>query len=575
MIAGLLSLSLLLLAVSCTYATINIQAQFLRWPYPTAIPYYLDAAYTADERTQIKAAIAKVVADMKSCIGFAEVFPTDPSYKVKITPFADDGTTAEPYCYSYPGFYKDLQVSGKTEQRVVLARGPTGCFTGKLRDLMKFVVVTIGKRNEHQRGDRGDYIDVKQDALAANAYSGTAYRIYSAQEAYWAAFPYDYCSITHSRSTDMAKPGQQAFTVKKAPFFVPALDRLSNSDCQLISLMYPTSCDRKKCDPLDCAAQVNTTTTVTPATATPTLGSTTAASTTGVTANTQGNTPTACPSGITAATATTTAGTTAPPFVKSTCTDGDFSTFCKKAPTASLLYEAGATREQDVYVLINGNCAMTYTMGKKAAPDDPGQTVATVDPALATGQTANPVDLSVLFPRYDSLGQTLPINFAFVASNNGPTFLSNSADPTKAAACSYPPNQPATPCYQATWSTPPLAGTLSTSFPPDSTTTVLTKDQFIVYHNSSKQLCISYTGQPTQANQPLCSTLTKELDPMVKVTAIQSVNDPDSPLLLLFGEDASGSHVIVAGDGLSLGSSFDSYGGAYPAKTYTADRMHC
>ena len=82
-----------------------------------------------------------------------------------------------------------------------------------------------------------------------DAYSGTAYRIYSAQEAYWSAFPYDYCSVTHNHPTDLAKPDQQAFSVKKAPFFIPTLDRLSNSDCQLISLMYSRTCDRKKCDP--------------------------------------------------------------------------------------------------------------------------------------------------------------------------------------------------------------------------------------------------------------------------------------------------------------------------------------
>lgn len=61
--------------------------QFIHNAWISVCTYLL----AADEKMQIKAAIAKVVADMKSCIGFPEVSPSDPSYKVKITPFADDG----------------------------------------------------------------------------------------------------------------------------------------------------------------------------------------------------------------------------------------------------------------------------------------------------------------------------------------------------------------------------------------------------------------------------------------------------------------------------------------------------
>ena len=56
--------------------------------------------------------------------------------------------------------------------------------------------------------------------------------------AYWLAFPYDYCSVTHNRDTDFALPGKKAFVVKSAPYFVPNLPRLSNTDCQLINMMY-------------------------------------------------------------------------------------------------------------------------------------------------------------------------------------------------------------------------------------------------------------------------------------------------------------------------------------------------
>ncbi|GAV04939.1 hypothetical protein RvY_15139, partial [Ramazzottius varieornatus] len=420
-----LLLGFLLVVVDCTASrskrTINIQAGYLRWSTPGAIPYYLDTAYTMEEQLQIAAAIRTIISDMRSCIGFTYTAPTAPVFKVKITPFAEDGKTLEQYCSSAPGFDQAKQTAGKTEQRLVLARGPNGCFTGKNRDLMKYFAILLGKRFEHDRGDRNDYIDVSQTALVNDANS--IYRPFTAQEAYWSAFPYDYCSITHNQPAENGRPA--AFTVKKAPFFIPALSRLSNTDCQLISMLYPSQCDRKKCEPLDCAAQVNT---VSASNATSTPGSSTAASTTGPTTTAQTSSQTACPTVTTAATATTTAGPTIPPFVKSTCTDGDFSIFCKKAPTASLLYQAGATTDDDVYVLISGNCAMTYTLGEKPFPSDPTKSVMAVEPVLTVNQTANPVDLSLLFPGYDALGQTLPINFAFTASNNGPTFLSNSAN---------------------------------------------------------------------------------------------------------------------------------------------------
>ena len=74
---------------------------------------------------------------------------------------------------------------------------------------------------------------------------------------------------------------------------------------------------------------------------------------------------------------------------------------------------------------------------------------------------------------------------------------------------------------------------------------------------ATKKICRSTTGQPTQANQPLCFALTKELDPIVRVTAIQYVNDPTDPLVIVFGEDAKGVHHIAMADGQAVGLSFD------------------
>ena len=54
---------------------------------------------------------------------------------------------------------------GVKEQRVVIARGATGCLDGTLHSVMKFLVLVLGKRNEHQRGDRDAYIQMNQENL--------------------------------------------------------------------------------------------------------------------------------------------------------------------------------------------------------------------------------------------------------------------------------------------------------------------------------------------------------------------------------------------------------------------------
>lgn len=66
------------------------------------------------------------------------------------------------FCYSSPGQHNGLINSGAKEQLMVIARGTYGCLDGSLRSIMKYLAILVGRRNEHQRGDRDQYISVNQ-----------------------------------------------------------------------------------------------------------------------------------------------------------------------------------------------------------------------------------------------------------------------------------------------------------------------------------------------------------------------------------------------------------------------------
>ena len=180
-----------------------------------------------------------------------------------------------------------LAAKGIKEQRLVIARGHHGCLDGTIHSIMRYLVLVLGKRNEHERGDRAKYIQLLPEnltpgqsqktwrlnefrgcwlvhfAITSNtgeftrnywvtmlilcAAGGNAYRLYTAAEAIWALFPYDYCSVTHAAQTDYAQPGKLAFMVLQAPFFIPKLNRLSETDCRLLLLLY--SGDPAACSP--------------------------------------------------------------------------------------------------------------------------------------------------------------------------------------------------------------------------------------------------------------------------------------------------------------------------------------
>ncbi|OWA53592.1 hypothetical protein BV898_18013 [Hypsibius exemplaris] len=228
------------------------------WSWPGGVvPYYIDPVYTDEEKAQIKKAISAVQRSLSGppsavqCIRFEEVNPNSSKFKIKITPFKQDGVTKEQYCSSYPGIYKPFLASKRTEERVVLATGENGCFDGSQRSLMKIFTIILGKRNEHQRPDRNKYLTFNPENVQPGI--EVAYRLHP-KESFLYLCDYDYCSITHNQPSDFAKPGTFAFTVKNAPHHIPKLDKLSGCDCQELTELY--RCKTDVCDFWDCEAQV-------------------------------------------------------------------------------------------------------------------------------------------------------------------------------------------------------------------------------------------------------------------------------------------------------------------------------
>jgi hypothetical protein len=86
------------------------------------------------------------------------------------TKFRLTSVTPEVFCYSFPGMLSiapKLATQGIREQRLVIARGPSGCLDGTIHSVMKHLVVVLGKRNEHERGDRGKFIQLLPENLSS------------------------------------------------------------------------------------------------------------------------------------------------------------------------------------------------------------------------------------------------------------------------------------------------------------------------------------------------------------------------------------------------------------------------
>ncbi|GAU88686.1 hypothetical protein RvY_01335-2 [Ramazzottius varieornatus] len=133
--------------------TYNVDPSFSIWPNKSRILYYLDSDYSDSERNLIKAGITQIMSQLQGCINFVETTASDTNFKIRVTPFDANGTLQD-FCWSYQGQRNFLRNTGALEQPLIITRGPNGCLDGSLHNIMKYFAICLGKRNEHQRGDR-------------------------------------------------------------------------------------------------------------------------------------------------------------------------------------------------------------------------------------------------------------------------------------------------------------------------------------------------------------------------------------------------------------------------------------
>ncbi|XP_055352549.1 LOW QUALITY PROTEIN: uncharacterized protein LOC129598594 [Paramacrobiotus metropolitanus] len=227
----------------------NPENPWTLWPNGD-IHFYLDKDYTTLQRAQIKTAMVRISQDTGGCVKFLETTADAAVYKLKITPNKGDAGAVEHRCYTVPG---RLRANHTGEQIMVLTDGDDGCFHEGPRSLMKYLTLSVGKRNEHQKAIRNDFLDISLDNVLPSM--RMAFRTFPPEAAYSACPYYDYCSITHNQPRDYTQKGSDAaaFVVKQPPYFIPKMSHLSECDCKDITTMYGG--DSSVCAKLDCAAQ--------------------------------------------------------------------------------------------------------------------------------------------------------------------------------------------------------------------------------------------------------------------------------------------------------------------------------
>ncbi|XP_055354859.1 uncharacterized protein LOC129600391 [Paramacrobiotus metropolitanus] len=334
--------------------TINVDGAYGKWN-ASSIPYCIDADYSPTERSTIQQAIQIMMDALSGKLIFTPVDCTDSRYKIRFTALTGGpGSANRISSSSDPGVNSAQQRASQTEQVVAIARDSLGCSTD-VHCALKFIAICLGKREEQLRKDRDQYITV----TLSNAVTPSQFTTYLDTQAYIGRFGYDYCSITHNQPTDYAKPGTVVFTVPagkpNSPGCIPKLSNISNTDCQLISLLY--GLDATLCKPLNCAAQscvttTTTTTTTTPTTPTTTTALTTTGASTDSTTSTTPTTPTTTPTtgtttAMTCPTAATVPTTTPPP----TCSVDFCATPTPTIDEASILWN-------DKYYMFSGDCAV-------------------------------------------------------------------------------------------------------------------------------------------------------------------------------------------------------------------------
>ncbi|OQV17552.1 hypothetical protein BV898_08323 [Hypsibius exemplaris] len=568
--------------IGTALGTYNTDPSFSKWPtyMQKQILFAIDTSYyTAAEQLMIRNASIQISLQMKSCIAFVETARSDTRYKIFITPYTADGVL-QTFCYSYQGQWNTAIDNRATEQLMLITRGTYGCLDGTLHSILKYFAIVLGKRNEHQRGDRETVgINVLTGNLQTSPYPLTnAYRFYNGSEANWALFPYDYCSITHNQPSDYANSGTQGFTVISDPKAIPKLDKISNTDCKLLSMIY--SCPAANCDPMDCVAErikaLNSVSTVKPmattmspaspppistvagsvatlaagATTKPTVaaGVTTPAAATTIAAGATTVPVTTVP--VTTVPVTTVAVTaTTTPVVTTTATSTTMTStttfqqcpsnaYCTNAPDESS-YLLGPFVQYQTLLLFSGQCVLEYKFNWATAMLDPTQ-----PPELITsyfpgpgGPTATP-PLSLNYMSYSPANDgTITLTMCALMSSSCLTCVENGAVEFQVNGASTCPNP---------------SNTVTTD--PDQTVTSVTSqvfqgvsppviNQYVVLKASNRTEIGLMSSDFSTLYQSSTGFLSGQ-STIVQITAIQIIQDQQGfngpPMLAVFGIGADG-----------------------------------
>ncbi|XP_055341333.1 uncharacterized protein LOC129590236 isoform X2 [Paramacrobiotus metropolitanus] len=518
----------------------NVDTRFTRWPNRNQILFYLDTNYTVAEQYMIRLAAWRIQNDLSGCVTFVETSATDTRFKLRVTPNAQDGTP-EPYCSAYPGMA--IGLSSASEQRHVIARGTNGCLDSQ-RSVMKYWAMSLGRRNEHERGDRDLYLTMNNNNVVLPA----AYRLYAPNEAFWGALPYDFCSITHNRLTDFAQPGTAAFIFKTGPQATPVIPQLTNTDCRLITAGY--GCDGSFCQSFDCDAArqaalagttpippptfppitpgVTTPSTVTTTRVTTSTPTTTTPTTPTTPTTTATTTPTTTPTTTTRTTTTTTTTTT-------TVADCPLSTFCNAVPdeSSNLL---GPFVKPTAYLLFSGSCVMEYTMDWDAGK---------------LNIQSQPEKITTYFPPPGGPGMPGPVTLSYLTNANAETTYTSffqDQSGSKVMKCVSDQGK------KADYFTCANSVTSSGIIPPATATSASTQytngdGHMANYVVNGAQNEIKLIDSP-DLTQPECETSSGFLNgqnKITKVTGIQIIQDLEgfhNQVLTVFGSGADGKAYV-------------------------------
>ncbi|GAU88174.1 hypothetical protein RvY_00919-1 [Ramazzottius varieornatus] len=240
--------------------------RYSTWPTPSAIPFLLDATYSKQdifyvdflntsahsrfllkciapaERSMIIDALNQVAADMSHCIGFVERGSPVGADHLYISKTLNTGA-ADSSCSSFPG---RATVQNGRGQKVLMFSGPTGCL-GSKRETMKYIVHSLGLRNEYNRPDRDNFIQVFPDNLRPDLKALNVLAKYSLTAVDISTTSFDFNSITIPSPDKLAVPNSALFIPNASGVSFGTLARLSLSDCQALSFLYPASCRVSAC----------------------------------------------------------------------------------------------------------------------------------------------------------------------------------------------------------------------------------------------------------------------------------------------------------------------------------------